>query len=99
MKKALKIGIGILGIGYAAWTGFIVGGAMPLVTALAKGDTDWAASITCDILQTYGLNSFVTKTILEDAKISVNIANDIMGKTTRDRRLFLFLTRKNLGAL
>ena len=85
MKKALKIGIGILGIGYAAWTGFIVGSGMPLMTALAKGDTDWAASISCDILQTYGLNSFVTKTILEDAKISANIANAIKGKTTRYR--------------
>lgn len=83
MKKALKIGIGILGIGYAVWTGFIVGGAMPLNTALTNGDTDWANDMSYDIIRVYGADSFVTRSILNGAMLSANMYNKFIGKTTR----------------
>lgn len=83
MKKALKIGIGILGIGYAAFDVFIVGNAMPLDLALAKGDMDLAGSIIDNIVQTYGRGSRLTKIILDTATMSVNISNSMKGDTRR----------------
>lgn len=85
MKKALKIGIGILGIGYAALEVFIAGNALPLNSALTRGNMDLVASITDNIILTYGRRSRLTKMIFDTATTSANIENSIKGDIRRYR--------------
>lgn len=73
MKKALKIGAGIIGIGYVVWSGFLLGNAMPLATALINGKMEEANCISNNIAKTYGKDSFITFTILHDVEYGLNL--------------------------
>ena len=84
MKKALKICAGALGIGYAVWTAFALGNALPLATALCEGEMEEANCISDNICKTYGKDSFITNTILNSVKTGMNLGYKVLGE---DRNL------------
>ena len=83
MKKALKICVGIVAIGYIGSTAFAVGEALPMVQALYKGDCKTANLCAAAIRAVHGRKSGWYDYILDCTVFAVNTILKIEGNERR----------------